>query len=252
VYSRRVLTRRIALATAATLALVSLTGCKALFKRKRPAPTFTMTVSASTVDVGDTIIVTFGAPLDPPTGDQYWVTLAPAESADNDWGTWHYLTPGAVKDKHVATQPGAFELRLHDAYPGAEGVLARAPISVRAKVAATAAPTETAPPETPPPGSKGDHPTFGIADGREAYHAGEKIKIAYSEAMRAPTGQQYWITLAPAGSVDSDWGTWHFVKRGAKLDELVTKETGDFEIRLHDLYPSRGHAVIARKAVRVD
>ncbi|MEZ4263477.1 MAG: hypothetical protein R3B36_30580 [Polyangiaceae bacterium] len=244
------LTRRLALATAAIALVTAATGCKTLFKkRRRAAPAYTMTVSASSVHVGDPILITFGAPLDPPEGDQYWTSLAAVGSPDDDWGTWHYLPVGALRDKHVATQPGAFELRLHDAYPsGEQGVLARVALEVKPKAAEAPPP----PPTVTAPEATAGRPTFSIADGREAFASGEKIKIAYSEAMRAPTGQQYWITLAPAGSEDGDWGKWHFVKNGAKLDELETPDTGDFEIRLHDLYPARGHAVIARKAVRVD
>lgn len=211
-----------------------------------------MTASKTSAQVGDRILLTFSAPLVPEEGDQYWTSLAQAGTPDDDWGTWHYLPSGAIKDEIVAGEPGAYEIRLHDAYPSRAGVLARVPILVASKApdpqpTATAAPTQTGEP------TEGDgEERFVISGGRETFHPGEKIKIVYPRPLVAPSGQQYWITLARAGSEDSDWGKWHYVKRGAKTDELEAKESGDFEVRLHDLYPATRDAVLQRRSVHVE
>jgi hypothetical protein len=81
--------------------------------------------------------------------------------------------------------------------------------------------------------------------------AGEVIQVSYGRALTAPPGQQYWITLTAFGAPDPTWGDWHYVKQGATADEIVTKTAGEFEVRLHDIYPEHPTGVIARLRVTV-
>lgn len=80
---------------------------------------------------------------------------------------------------------------------------------------------------------------------------GEPVAIDYSTKLEPPTGQQYWVTLAKVGAPDSEWGNWHYVAKGATNDSIVAKESGAFEVRLHDLYPKNSFKVIARVPVTV-
>lgn len=80
---------------------------------------------------------------------------------------------------------------------------------------------------------------------------GEPVEIDYGMKLDPPPGQQYWVTLTKAGAPDSEWGSWHYVQKGASTDSIVTTATGAFEVRLHNLYPKNPHGVIARAPVNV-
>jgi hypothetical protein len=107
-----------------------------------------------------------------------------------------------------------------------------APIAIQAPVV----------PVAPPPQVASDVPTYAL---------GDAIEIHFSGALRAPSGQRYWITLVPASSDDSTWGSWHYVADGATTESLAAASEGDFEIRLHDLYPRFDYKVLTRVRVRV-
>ena len=48
-------------------------------------------------------------------------------------------------------------------------------------------------------------------------------------------GEKYWITVAPAGSPDSEYGQWQYVDAGVSSIELApVPEAGRYEVRLHD------------------
>lgn len=81
--------------------------------------------------------------------------------------------------------------------------------------------------------------------------AGDPIEVLYAEPVIAPEGQQYWITIIPAGAHDGEYGEWHYVEQGATNDKLPTTTAGTFEIRLHDLYPEHETKVLQRKIVKV-
>lgn len=91
-----------------------------------------MSTSKTTYAVGDVIGVSFGRPLVTPSGQQYWLTLCPSGARDSEWGTWHYVKPGATSDSLSAAKPGVYEVRLHDLYPShSYGVIARQTVIVR-------------------------------------------------------------------------------------------------------------------------
>ncbi|MFI5298473.1 MAG: LCCL domain-containing protein [Polyangiales bacterium] len=90
-----------------------------------------------------------------------------------------------------------------------------------------------------------------VVGGEPTFTAGEPIRIQYTSPISVPSGQQHWITLVPAGAADSAWGSWHYVASGAMSDVLTTSAAGEYEIRLHDLYPAFDYKVIARVRVHV-
>lgn len=99
------------------------------------------------------------------------------------------------------------------------------------------------------PVAAGDKPSFTVDSTSVA--AGSEVTVTFSAPMNAPAGQQYWITIAPQGSADSEWGTWEYVKPGASKVLLTPKTAGSFEIRLHDLYPQNSSGVLHRTALTV-
>ncbi len=80
---------------------------------------------------------------------------------------------------------------------------------------------------------------------------GEPVAIDYGAKLDPPSGQQYWVTLVKVGAPDSEWGNWHYVQKGAANDSIVAKESGSFEVRLHDIFPKNSFKVIARVPVTV-
>ena len=87
---------------------------------------------------------------------------------------------------------------------------------------------------------------------RTTFARGEPIIVTYNTDMTTPGGQQHWITLAKPGDVESAWGVWHYVPQSAKTDKVVAPTAGQWEIRLHDLYPRYAAKVMARQVVTVN
>lgn len=66
---------------------------------------------------GDVVTVSFSAPLVPPAGQQYWITLVKPDAPDGEFGAWHYVASGAASDTIKPASAGEYEIRLHDLYP---------------------------------------------------------------------------------------------------------------------------------------
>ncbi|MFO0614373.1 MAG: hypothetical protein U0414_17430 [Polyangiaceae bacterium] len=86
---------------------------------------------------------------------------------------------------------------------------------------------------------------------KTTFASGDAINVKFSAALEPPAGQQYWITITKAGAPDSEYGDWHYVARGALSDALKAGPEGDYEIRLHDLYPKNPFKVMAREKISV-
>lgn len=224
-------------------------GCK-LFKKSAAA--VTITTERISYAPGETIVVSFSRPLTPSSGQRHWITIVPSGARESEYGKYHYVTSGVMGDTVEApSTPGMYEVRLHDEYPRfTYKVIARAYVSV---TGASAMPTM--PTTVPTPTIKA---TTAVASGsvpmsisKSTFAVGETIGVSYGRALVAPSGQQYWLTLCPAGSRDSEWGSWHYVKAGATTDSLTATKPGVYEVRLHDLYPSHSYGVIARQTVTV-
>lgn len=221
----------------ASLLLIGLAGCKKLRitgDSIEDTPAVRLDLGQRTASVGEAINVSFGRALTPPAGQQYWLTLVPAGAADSEWGEWHYVPSGVSTDKLTPKTAGAFEVRLHDVHPAHDHS-----VIGRAKITVGDAPSET------PTGPV----AFKLA--RTELKVGQPVDITYSQALVAPAGQQYWITLAPAGSPDAEWGVWHYVAASATHDSIPTANAGTFEVRIHDLHPRKSHGVLHRETISV-
>lgn len=80
---------------------------------------------------------------------------------------------------------------------------------------------------------------------------GDTITVTFGAELKPPEGQRYWITLAKAGSPDSEYGDWHYVADGASSETLKATTEGDYEVRLHDIYPANSFKVMARERISV-
>jgi len=103
-------------------------------------------------------------------------------------------------------------------------------------------------PAAPAPVAAGEK-TFTVD--KTTVSVGTEVTVTFSSPMNAPTGQRYWITIAPQGSADATWGTWEYLKPGAQKVLLTPKTAGNFEIRLQDLYPQNSSRVLHRVALTV-
>jgi hypothetical protein len=87
---------------------------------------------------------------------------------------------------------------------------------------------------------------------RTTFTRGEPIVVTFNRDMTTPPGQQHWITLTKPTDVESAWGVWHYVPQSAKTDKVVPPTAGQWEIRLHDVYPRYASRVIARQVITVN
>ncbi len=92
-------------------------------------------------------------------------------------------------------------------------------------------------------------PSFTI--GAASCVQGSPVELTFNAALTPPEGQQYWVTIVKAGAPDADFGHWHYVKTGADKDEIKAPEAGDYEVRLHDLYPKFPFKVIKREKLTI-
>lgn len=82
--------------------------------------------------------------------------------------------------------------------------------------------------------------------------AADVVTVSFSAPLVPPAGQQYWITLVKPDAPDGEFGAWHYVGSGATSDTIKPASAGEYEIRLHDLYPKyKQGRVIARQRIKV-
>lgn len=77
----------------------------------------TIKIDRTEFEKGDAITVRLGVTLAPPEGQKYWITLIRPDAPDTDFGSWQYVASGASSHTLEATEPGDWEIRLHDVYP---------------------------------------------------------------------------------------------------------------------------------------
>jgi hypothetical protein len=226
------------------LSALVVSGCQT---ESKPAEKPLVSLSKASYDVAEAVSVAYGAPIKPASGEKHWVTLAASGTPDNEWGKWHYVDAGATTDTLQPEKPGSYEVRLHDGYPRLPfHVIARVPVTITGTAAvASTAPTASA------AATVAAGPVSAVAINRLAFKKGEPISVTFTPPIAPPSGEQYWLTLAPAGTPDSEWGKWHIVKDGATNDTLSTEASGSFEVRLHDGYPRLKSHVVSRHKVTV-
>lgn len=118
------------------------------------------------------------------------------------------------------------------------------------EVAPAAPPPQAAAP-APPPAQPTVVNAGAFSIPKTTFVRGEDIPVTYNQDMTAPPGQKHWITLAKPGDVESAWGVWHYVPQSAKTDVVKPPTAGEWEIRLHDVYPKWASRVIARQRITV-
>ena len=99
------------------------------------------------------------------------------------------------------SEAGKYELRLHGNYPKKSfNVVQRATINVGGALFAVDKPSAA---------------------------PGATVRIRFPSPMHSVAGDQYWITIAPAKSADSEWGTWKYVDDGATSVDLTAPAAGE-------------------------
>ncbi len=203
-------------------------------------PTFTL--AAPTVEVGESPVIRFNAPLVPLEGERYWITLIPSREPDPSWGKWAYVESGATEVKLAApTEAGDYEIRLHGNYPAKPyNVVFR----VSLKVVASG-----------PGVSAGEESTRAMEScrlERTAIQVGQAPRVFFGAPLVPVVGEQYWITLIRAGAGDGEWGDWKYVDSGAtEVTLAVPTSPGDYEVRLHGNYPTKSYNVVCRQSLQV-
>jgi len=86
---------------------------------------------------------------------------------------------------------------------------------------------------------------------KSVYKAGEAIKVIFSDA---PGNDSDWICIAPAGSPDTEAGSYNYMPRGTSQGSLLfgSPAPGKYEVRAYYNYRRLGYVVAARYAFSVD
>ena len=112
----------------------------------------------------------------------------------------------------------------------------------------SAAPSPVPVPIEPPPAPAA--PSFKID--KTEYAQGDSILVTFNTNLVAPAGEQYWITLVKPEAAESEFAKWKYLPPNATSFNLTAEDAGDFEVRLHDLYPKyKQGRVLARQRIKV-
>jgi hypothetical protein len=111
----------------------------------------TMSVASTTAAVGEDIAVSFNTPIKGKASNLHWITLQAVDTPDARSTGRVVVEHGQTTVRVRATEPGSFEVRLHDRYPQEEShLVARAPV----RVLATREKADTPPVAAAPPNEK--------------------------------------------------------------------------------------------------
>jgi len=83
--------------------------------------------------------------------------------------------------------------------------------------------------------------------------AGSEIIVKFTNPISSTDKSRCWITIAEKTKPDSDWGAWQYVNDKATSIKLICPDkAGEYEIRLHDMYPAKKSHVIERKSFTIN
>lgn len=196
-------------------------------------------LAKDSIGIDEAPAVQFALPVRPRTGERFWVSLVAAGLPDTAQGVWGYVTPG-TKSTTIpkATSTGEHEVRVHANYPKkSTNIVARLKLTVTG--GDEFAPTDPA--------------KVAIKPAAPKCAVGEAPKVRFTPALRARTGEMYWVTLIEADKPDGDWGQFKHLAVGATEETLpAPKKAGKYEIRLHANYPTKPSNVVQRVALIVE
>ncbi len=84
-----------------------------------------------------------------------------------------------------------------------------------------------------------------------SFKGGDSITITFPKTL-PPDQARHWVCVVPKGAADSAFGTWSYLKADAKSHVLEAPAVdGEYEVRLHSLYPKKSNNVLHRTAIVV-
>lgn len=168
-----------------------------------------------------------------PGNNQDWITIVPEGTAFNKYGQWFYTKGIADGIIYFHGLPeGNYEVRSYYNWPdGGYNVQDRLSFIVGES-------------------QKGYESYYTIKFEKTEYRANEPIKIYYANL---PGNKQDWITLAPSGYPDNQYGEW-FYTNGQPSGEHTFKglSGGEYEVRVFHNWPSGGYNVKYRAKIIVN
>ena len=85
-----------------------------------------------------------------------------------------------------------------------------------------------------------------------SFAPGATIEIRLSQPMRSAPSRRAWVTVAPARSSQTTYGTWKYVDDGARRMTLdAPSKPGAYEVRLHTDYPAKAFNVVRAVPIAV-
>jgi hypothetical protein len=92
-------------------------------------------------------------------------------------------------------------------------------------------------------------PTMSVASSTVAL--GDEVVVQFDRPIGGKASDLHWIALLPAAAPDDSTTGRFVVDHGKTRVGIPTSGAGNFEVRLHDQYPSKEHHLVGRVQVRV-
>ena len=162
---------------------------------------FTVTASAITLDVPAEVAAgtSFDVAWTGPNGNRDYLTVVPADAADDTYQEYSYTSEGPTLDFTAPITPGRYEVRYQS--DRERGVFARQAFTVTETAVRLDAPAEVG--------------------------AGEAFTVTWS----GPDGAQDYVTIVPAGAAEGVYLDYAYTRGGTSLTLDAPAEPGSYEIR---------------------
>lgn len=167
-----------------------------------------------------------------------WICIVPSEKPDNFAGDYQYLPTGKTQGylNFRAPDPGEYEVRAYYNYR-------QKSYTVSARSRFTVLPSR----DSAVKGHRKSSAEHGLllSTDKKSYLPGKKIHVRFSGA---PGYSSDWISIVPAGSADSNAGTFQYLPNGMSTGDLtfIAPKPGRYEARAYYNYRKNGYLVTAR------
>lgn len=151
-----------------------------------------------------------------PNGNQDYITIVPANSADGQYGSYSYTREGSPITIHAPITAGEYEIRYQS--DREEGIFARRSIAVVPAEIRLIAP--------------------------EKVSAGEPVEVTWT----GPNGNHDYITIVPIDAPEGDYKDYRYTREGSPLKLNTPPQSGAYEIRYQS---DREEGVFARIPITI-
>jgi serine/threonine-protein kinase len=198
-----------------------------------------LSIDGTAYQPGSTIEIKFSAPMAAAPGNRAWIAIATPSLPPSSYGAWKFVDNGTRRiTLNAPATAGDYEIRLFTEYPAKDynvAQTARFTVDVRSTAVVTPRAQQR----------------FALGASKTTPRA--TVEMTFPTSLNALPGEQFWVTIVKAGEPDASWGTYAYVRAGAKRTALqAPQDPGAYEVRLHANYPKQTTNVVFRAPLRVE